>query len=239
MAIELAQFAEPFNFSWLQQVGVVDGAVGRLIVACLLGAFVGLERELQHKAAGLRTNILICMGSAFFTLLSSVLAGDAGANRGQVASNIVQGIGFLGAGLILRNGNRVSGLTSAASVWAIASIGMACGAGLYMPAALAAVVVVLALEGVGFLERRVNLKGYSLLYEARGLDQMQMLESILAAMDKAGTRLPDVQKDAIGGVQRVSFSLMTTKKNHELLRAQLAAEPAISALLTFHDPEDD
>jgi putative Mg2+ transporter-C (MgtC) family protein len=239
MTIELAQFAEPFNFSWLQQVGVVDGAVGRLIVACLLGGFVGLEREVQHKAAGLRTNMLICMGSAFFTLLSSVLAGDAGTNRGQVASNIVQGIGFLGAGLILRNGNRVSGLTSAASVWAIASIGMACGAGLYMPAALAAVVVVLALEGVGFLERRVNLKGYSLLYEARGMDQTQMLESILMAMDKAGTRLPDVQKDAIGGVQRVSFSLLATKKNHERLRAQLAAEPAISTLLTFHDPEDD
>lgn len=239
MAIGLAQFAEPFNFSWLQQMGMVDGAAARLTVACLLGGFVGLEREVQHKAAGLRTNILICMGSAFFTLLSGVLAGDAGANRGQVASNIVQGIGFLGAGLILRNGNRVSGLTSAASVWAIASIGMACGAGLYMPAALAAVVVVLALEGVGFLERRVNLKNYSLLYEARGMDQTQMLESILMAMDKAGARLPDVQKDAIGDIQRVSFSLLATKKKHELLRGQLAAEPAISALLTFHDPEED
>jgi putative Mg2+ transporter-C (MgtC) family protein len=235
----MAQFGQPFNFSWLQQLGVLDGAIGRLVVACALGGLVGLEREFQRKAAGLRTNMLICMGSAFFTLLSGVLAGDIGTNRGQVASNIVQGIGFLGAGLILHNSNRVSGLTSAASVWVIASIGMACGAGLYAPAIAAALLVIFALTVVGFFEHRVSLKGYSLIYEARGSDQEQMLKSILGAMDKAGQRLYSVQRDDIAGLQRITFSLIAPKKKHEQLLAHLDHQPAISELLTFRDPEED
>ncbi|MGA7110391.1 MAG: MgtC/SapB family protein [Terracidiphilus sp.] len=233
------QVALPFNFSWLQQMDVVNGAVGRLLVACALGGLIGLVREASHKAAGVRTNLLICMGAAFFTLLSPVLAGDSGSNRGQVASNIVQGIGFLGAGLIIHNRSRISGLTSAASVWVVASIGMACGAGLYVAAVVAAVTVVIALELVGFLEQRVNLKIYPLTYEARGHDQTMMLQSILDAMDKAGQQLTAVERDSIGDLQRVSFSLIATKRKHELIRGQLLAEPAIDALLTFRDPEED
>jgi putative Mg2+ transporter-C (MgtC) family protein len=83
------------------------------------------------------------------------------------------------------------------------------------------------------------LKGYSLIYEARGSDQTQMLTSILNAMDKAGQRLFGIQRDEIGGLQRVSFSLLAPKKKHEQLRAQLANQPAISQLLTFRDPEED
>jgi putative Mg2+ transporter-C (MgtC) family protein len=235
----LAQFAQPFNFDRLQQIMVVNGAVGRLLVACLLGALVGLEREFSRKAAGVRTNLLICMGSAFFTLLSAVLAGDANPDKGRVASNIVQGIGFLGAGLILHNRSRISGMTSAASVFVVASIGMACGAGLYAAAAVATVIVVLALEVVGFLERRGNLKMYPLVYEARGSDHTRMLESILDAMDKAGERLTGVENDTIGELQRVSFPLTATKKQHERLRGRLLGQPAIDALFTFRDPEED
>jgi putative Mg2+ transporter-C (MgtC) family protein len=233
-----AHLALPFSYTWLQQVGVVNDTVGRLLVACLLGALIGLEREVSGKAAGVRTNLLICMGAAFFTLLSGVLAGDS-QDKGRVASNIVQGIGFLGAGLILHNRNRVSGLTSAASVWAIASIGMACGAGLYAAAVVAAIVVVLALELVGFLERRASLKGYPLVYEARGRDQTLMLTSILDAMDKAGERLSSVDRDTIGELQRLSFAVIATKKQHERLRGKLLAEPAIDKLLTFRDPEEE
>jgi putative Mg2+ transporter-C (MgtC) family protein len=233
-----AHLALPFSYTWLQQEGVVSDAVGRLMVACLLGALIGLEREVSRKAAGVRTNLLICMGAAFFTLLSGVIAGETG-NKGQVASNIVQGIGFLGAGLILHNRSRVSGLTSAASVWVVASIGMACGAGLYAAAVVSAIVVLLALEVVGFLERRASIKGYPLVYEARGRDQTLMLRSILDAMDKAGERLSCVERDTIGELQRVSFAVTATKKQHERLRGQLHAEPAIDALLTFRDPEED
>lgn len=239
MTEALAQIALPFSFNWLQQMDVVNGAVGRLLVACVLGAFVGIVREVSRKAAGVRTNLLICMGAAFFTLLSPVLAGESGSNRGQVASNIVQGIGFLGAGLIIHNRSRISGLTSAASVWVVASIGMACGAGLYAAAVIAAIMVVIALELVGFLERRANLKIFPLTYEARGRDQTLMLQSILDAMDKAGEQLAGVERDAIGDLQRVSFSLTATKRQHEKLHSKLLAEPAIDALLTFRDPEED
>ncbi len=135
----------------------------------MLGALVRLVREFHHKPSGLRTNLLICFGCALFTYLSAVLAGDANPDKGRVASNIVQGIGFLGAGLILHNRNRVSGLTSAATVFVVASIGMACGAGLYIAATLATVGMLIALESVGILETRLNLKIYPL--DVRGSRQ--------------------------------------------------------------------
>jgi putative Mg2+ transporter-C (MgtC) family protein len=239
MSMTLAQFAQPLSFNWLDQVVVVNGTVGRLILACLLGGAVGLDRELNRKAAGVRTNLLICMGAAFFTLLSAVLAGDNSPNKGQVASNIVQGIGFLGAGLILHNRSRIKGLTSAASIWVVASIGMACGAGLYAAASVGAVIVVLALEVVGFLERHANLKPYTVSYEARGQDQPRMLQTILYAMDKAGQRFTGIETDAIGEFQRVCFPLTTVRRQHDRLIKELTAVPAIDKLLTFRDPEED
>jgi putative Mg2+ transporter-C (MgtC) family protein len=168
-----------------------------------------------------------------------VLAGDGTSDKSRVASNIVQGIGFLGAGLILHNRSRVSGLTSAANVWVIASIGMAVGAGLYAAAAITAVVVLLALELLGFIEHRGNIKGYSLVYEARGRDQTLMLTSILDAMDGCGERLTDVGRDAIGDLQRVSFVLTATARKHAQLQSRLKTEPAIESMHTFRDPEDD
>ena len=239
MCTTLANFSGPFDFDWLQQVVVVNGAITRLLTASALGGFIGLEREYKRRSAGVRTNLLICLGSAFFTLLSAVLAGDSSPNKGQVASNIVQGIGFLGAGLILHNRSRVSGLTSAASVWVVASIGMACGAGLLIAAAIATVIVVVALELVGFLERRASIKIYSLIYEARGSDQTAMLRSILDAMDKANQPLADYVTNAIGDLQRVSFTITATNRQHEKLKGRLLSEPAIDKLLNFRDPEED
>jgi putative Mg2+ transporter-C (MgtC) family protein len=229
----------PFSFDWLEQTTMGNEALVRLLLACFLGGAIGLEREAKRRAAGVRTNLLICMGCAFFTLLSPVLAGDGGSNKGQVASNIVQGIGFLGAGLILHTRSRVSGMTSAASIFVVASIGMACGAGLFAAATIATVIALLALELVGFLEQRINLKIFPLLYEARGSDESGMMISILDAMDQERERLSAVDRDVIGTIQRVSFSLTATKRQHERLRTRLLAEPAITDLKVFTDPEDD
>jgi putative Mg2+ transporter-C (MgtC) family protein len=234
-----AVLSQPFQFDQLQQMVVANGAIGRLLLAALLGGLVGLERELNRKSAGVRTNLLICMGSAFFTLLSAELAGDSSTNKGQVAANIVQGIGFLGAGLILHNRSRVSGLASAASIWVVASIGMACGAGLYVAAAVGALIVIAALAVVGFLEKRANLKTYPVTYEARGNDQPLMLQSILTAMDHAGQRLTDMESDAIGVIQRISFPLAATRRQHERLKAELTAGSHIDQVFIFRDPEDD
>jgi putative Mg2+ transporter-C (MgtC) family protein len=236
---QLASLSQPFNFGSLEQTLVSNEAVYRLLVACVLGGVVGIEREWKAQSAGVRTNLLICMGCAFFTLMSAVLAGDTGTNKGQVASNIVQGIGFLGAGLILHNKSRVSGLASAASIFVVASIGMACGAGLFLPAIIATVIVVVAMLLIGFVEWRVSLKAYPLIYEARGSDETGMLTSILDAMDHEQQRLYGIDRDSIGILQRVSFSLSATKRRHERLRIRLLAEPSISELKTFRDPEED
>jgi len=239
MSTAWANISAPFDFSWLQQVVVINGAISRLLTASVLGGLIGLEREVKRRSAGVRTNLLICLGAAFFTLLSAVLAGDASPNKGQVASNIVQGIGFLGAGLIIHNRSRISGLTSAASVWVVASIGMACGAGLLAAAAIATVIVIIALEVVGFLERRASIKIYSLIYEARGSDQTAILHCILDAMDKAGEQFGDFAANAIGDLQRVTFTITATKRQHERLRGKLLSEPGINALMNFRDPEED
>lgn len=239
MATALAQIAQPLNFSLIEQMVVANGAIARLLLASGLGGLIGIEREIKRKSAGLRTNMLLCVGSAFFTLLSPILAGDLGNNKGQIASNIVQGIGFLGAGLILHNRARVSGLASAASIWVVASVGMACGAGQYAAACVGALIVILALEAVGLIEQNVNLKSYPVTYEARGYDQTRMMESILAAMDDAGQRLADVESDSIGALHRVSFPLATTKRLHQRLHADLSARPEIEKLISFRDVEDD
>jgi putative Mg2+ transporter-C (MgtC) family protein len=227
------------NLGDLEQQIISNEAVKRLLVACVFGALVGIEREWKGQSAGIRTNLLICLACAFFTLMSPILAGDNGSNKGQVAANIVQGIGFLGAGLILHNKSRISGLASAASIFTVASIGMACGAGLYLPALIATIIVLVAMAMIGFVEWKVSLKTYSLIYETRGSDSDNMLVSILDAMDKQQLRLYGVERDAIGVLQRVSFSLSATKRRHERMHTLLLAEPAISELKTFRDPEED
>ncbi len=155
------------HFTTLEQLLLSGSSVKRLLMACAMGGAVGLEREWRHKDSGLRTNILICMGSALFTIMSIVIAGDGSPNRGQIASNIVQGIGFLGAGLILHTKNRVLGLTSAATVWVVAAIGMTCGAGLYLVAALATLLVLIALQIIGVFETHLGWKRYPMIYEVR------------------------------------------------------------------------
>src|ERR1700744_2307411 len=167
MAHILLALEEPghmLSFNSLQETILTGGVAGRLLLAAFLGGVIGIDREYHHKPSGVRTNLLICFGAALFTFLSAVVAGENSTNKGQIASNIVQGIGFLGAGLILHNRDRVSGLTSAATVWAVASIGMACGAGLYVTALLSAIFVLVVLEVVGVLERGGNLKSYNVLY---------------------------------------------------------------------------
>jgi putative Mg2+ transporter-C (MgtC) family protein len=228
-----------FDFSNFEQMVIAGDTAWRLLIAALLGAIVGIEREHQHKSAGIRTNLLLCLGCAFFTLLSYALAGDANPDKGRVASNIVQGIGFLGGGLILHNRNRVSGLTSAAGVFVVAAIGMACGAGLFSAALGATALVVISLTLVGILEHRFNMKMYPLIYEVRGTDETLMLTSLLNVMDKEQQRFAVLDHDNIGVSQRISFQVIGTMKLHNHLQAWLKQEPALDSIHVFHDPEED
>ena len=135
--------------------------LGRLLLSLLLGAAVGLERELSGKPAGLRTNILICVGAALLTELSLVAASGLveheliRSDPARIAAQIVSGIGFIGAGTILVSRGSVLGLTTAATLWVVAAIGMAVGLQLYVEAIGATVLVVLTLFGLGWFEERV------------------------------------------------------------------------------------
>ena len=123
----------------------------------------------------------------------------------------MQGIGFLGAGLIMRNRFRVSGLTNAATVFVVAGIGMACGAGLYVPAALATAIVLIALTAIGMLETRFNIKMYSLVYEVRGDDSECHRGRCLKALDTPGKTLHSNRNGmSIAHIQRISFSVLAT-----------------------------
>ena len=106
--------------------------VARLLLAALLGGIVGLERELSHKPAGIRTNMLICLGSALFTIISYEMAGNVGGDHTRIAAQIIPGIGFIGAGVVIRERGTIIGITSAATIFVVASMGMTVGAGLYV-----------------------------------------------------------------------------------------------------------
>ena len=116
----------------------------RLMLAAGLGAAIGVERELRQKPAGLRTNILIALGAALFTTVSLQLGAD-GHTPDRIAAQVVTGIGFLGAGAILRSVGSVHGMTTAATIWVNAAVGMAAGAGEYVMAVVATVVTLIVL----------------------------------------------------------------------------------------------
>ena len=122
----------------MEALQTLHSEMGRLLLAFVLGMVVGLEREISDKPAGLRTNVLICLGSALFTMLSKSWPGAGGVSDAHIAAQIVTGIGFLGAGAILREGEHVVGLTTAATIWVVAAIGMAVGLGHFALAGMAA-----------------------------------------------------------------------------------------------------
>jgi putative Mg2+ transporter-C (MgtC) family protein len=130
--------------------GDVLPLAGRVLIAGGLGALLGLEREWRGKEAGLRTNTLIAIGSALFAATSITFGGDPS----RIAAQVVTGVGFLGAGAIMRTGGNVHGLTTAAMIWANAAIGLACGAGHIRLAAAATLIVLVAMIGLTPLDRQ-------------------------------------------------------------------------------------
>jgi len=130
-----------------------------ILLAIILGAVIGLEREFSGKAAGLRTNVLICLGAAVFTIISKQMVTGTDGSVARIAAQIVTGVGFLGAGAIIQDRGGVHGLTTAATIWLVASIGMACGAGFYRLAVVAALIAILVLLGLGKLARLLERHG--------------------------------------------------------------------------------
>ena len=131
----------------------------KLLVALLIGAIIGAEREYRTKSAGFRTVILITVGSTLFTIVSNLMSNDA-----RVASNIVTGIGFLGAGAIFKEGANIKGLTTATTIWISAAIGMAIGIGQYSLAISVVSIVLLVLVGFSWLPTLIDKLNTELVY---------------------------------------------------------------------------
>ena len=131
--------------------------VTKLVIAAILGMLVGLERELQDKPAGMRTHVLVCIGATLAAIISTSIRGDL-VDPSRIASSVVLGIGFLGAGIIFKEADKVKGLTTAAELWVLAAIGLAVGIGSYFTAIAATIIVLLILVPGKVMERKIKKK---------------------------------------------------------------------------------
>lgn len=156
--------------------------ITRLLVAGLVGGLIGFERELRAKDAGLRTHFLVALGSALFMLISQYAFGAAGKfDASRVAAQVVSGIGFIGAGTIIFQKNMVRGLTTAAGLWVTAALGLACGAGMYWECGFAALLVLIILEAMHFINKRIGHRNLTLTFHA---DSAKELSDLLETLER-------------------------------------------------------
>jgi putative Mg2+ transporter-C (MgtC) family protein len=217
---------------------VLSSSVLRLLAAAILGGVIGLERELRHKPAGLRTNMFICFGSALFTLLSLQLSGTRG-DPARIAAQIIPGIGFIGAGSILHARGSVTGLTTAATIFVVASVGMAAGGGLYITAVFATIMILIALRLLGNLERRFALKSLLMTYEVLGKDAETLVAELNRILDTERQTMQNPRIASGAGLSRVVFSVDCDQTEHEQLNVLLHQSVVFSAVSSLGKVEHE
>jgi putative Mg2+ transporter-C (MgtC) family protein len=188
----------------------------RLMLAALLGGAIGLEREFKHRPAGLRTNLFICVGAAMYTLLSDALAVKFLGDHTRIAAQIIPGIGFIGAGSILHNRNNlITGITSAATLFVVASVGMAVGGGLYVTAVFGTALILLCLFLLGNAERSLNLKLAVHSYEVTGSSEDDIKAEVNRALECIHAMMDNVNVAATRKHVRVQFDLEGTNREQK------------------------
>ncbi len=200
---------------------IVAQTIMRLILAAILGGVIGLEREIAHKPSGLRTNMFICFGSAFFTILSFELANQYPGDHTRIAAQIIPGIGFIGAGSILHSRGSVVGLTSAATLFVVASVGMAVGAGLYLPAVFATLVILLALYTLGRLESKFQGKGSFTSYSVIGESAENVIAELNQILQDENQNMSSVNITRMNNQVRVQFSIEAERSEHQRVLQRL------------------
>lgn len=196
-------------------------SLARLILAAVLGGAIGLERELKHRPAGLRTNLFICLGAAMFTLLSDELAVEHIGDHTRIAAQIIPGIGFIGAGSILHNkGDLVTGITSAATLFVVASVGMAVGGGLYLTSIFATALILLCLYLLGVAEQKFSLKVGFNTYEVTGSNAADITAEVNRLLECIHSIPQNVQVAPTRQHVRVQFDVEgTSNEQHQFLHA--------------------
>src|SRR5882762_4503902 len=200
----LTQIIDIFRLELMLQVGL----------ATILGGAIGMERELGGKPAGLRTNILICIGSVLYTHLSIAMVGAA-ADPTRVAGQIVTGVGFIGAGTILHARGAVVGLTSAATIWVVAAIGVALGSGYYLEGIATTLVVLVVLAGLGRVEKLVELHSMRSKVTIHAHPGPTVLDDLEALVRRAGLEISAVSSRQENVDLVIDFDVRGSKRLHD------------------------
>lgn len=163
----------------------------RIILSAILGALIGYERQFEHKSAGLRTNILVCIGSCLIMILSNLLyeqvEGKTNADPARLAAQVVSGIGFLGAGAIIKEGVNVIGLTTAACIWVVSGVGLAVGAGYYIIAVFASLLVYIILEILSQMDSWL-VPTDNIMIKIRMINDSEKIKEVYNALLKLGLK---------------------------------------------------
>jgi putative Mg2+ transporter-C (MgtC) family protein len=203
----------------------------QLMLAVVLGGAVGLERELKGKPAGLRTTILITVGATLFTVLSNRMGAGVG-DPGRIAAQVLTGVGFIGAGTILHMRGAVTGLTSAATIWVVAAIGMSLGARAYIEALGATLVVMLVLAGLGpvegFLARQAALS--HLIIHCR--PEHTLLDELEALVRRTGLEIERTQSRVENVDLVVEFDVRGPKRLHDQLLIAVVHQAGVRSIST-------
>lgn len=198
----------------------------RLFLAVLIGGIVGFEREIHQRPAGFRTHILVCLGSTLIMITSLEMHNLFGASSdpGRIAAQVVSGIGFLGAGTILREGVTIRGLTTAASLWATAAIGLSIGAGLYLYGIMGAGLLLLTLWSLSTIEFKSQLKNKIKQLEIKTEDKPGVLGALALILGQNGVDIRNVrfEPQEITGTITIVFEVKTLPdQNFNALTSQL------------------
>ena len=212
--------------------------VARLLLATLLGGLVGLERELSHKPAGIRTNMLICLGAALFTIVSYEMAGAVGGDHTRIAAQIIPGIGFLGAGVVIRERGTIIGITSAATIFVVASIGMTVGAGLYVTGIFTMLLLLGSLIFIGNIEQRVGLQTRVMNFRITAPPELDPLTRVHTIVEESGLHARRWHSYKVDEGLLVEFDAeMTVPQERDLmtrlapLKARIEARPVAPVTL--------
>ncbi|MGB8011949.1 MAG: MgtC/SapB family protein [Terriglobales bacterium] len=221
------------------ELGVVlSSTLARLLLAAILGGIIGLERQLRHRPAGLRTNMFICFGAAMFTVLSRQLAGVE-SDSARIAAQIIPGIGFIGAGSILHSRASVQGLTTASTLFVVAGVGMAAGGGLYLTACFATVIILIALVLLGRMEMAFSLKSFVTTYEVTGQNVDGMLREVNRILESEELTMHSVHIANADPDFRMVFSIDGEREQQSVFSIRLHESNAFGAVTTLGTMEHE
>lgn len=200
----------------------------KIVLAIIAGGAIGLEREFRDKPAGFRTLIFICLGATLFTIFSRYLGGEGDATR--IAANIVSGVGFLGAGVILRDNGKVVGLTTAATIWLTAGLGMGIGGGQYLLTFSATAIILVVLWIFPRLERRIDHAREEHSYEIVAGADVKTLDDLETVFEQSGLQVYSHQKIKTDEKITCTWVTIGSRQAHQQLTAKLIHDPRILEL---------